>query len=92
MENVFWKPFIIFLSILGIPVNIIVFGILWRFNTLKPIIASPFWSCRWIEFGIIRWYDIPHLHSYIIHRRIDVEFQAEMKSAKTKQVRIDENE
>jgi len=68
----FWKLFILFLSILGIPFKIIFFK-LWKYDSLKPYLLSKFIQCRLIEFGLIRWIDLPHLHSFIIHRRIEVE-------------------
>ncbi len=84
MNNVFWKPFIALLSILGIPFSLVFFTF-WKFGTLKPLLSTQWIQKRLIEFGIIRWYDLPHLHSYLIHRRIDVEFQLEKSiSSKSK--------
>ena len=88
MENFFWKPFIALLSLLGIPLSI-VFSSFWRFDSIKPSFSTPWVQKRLIEFGIIRWYDLPHLHSYIIHRRIDVEWQLELNSTYKQTKRTD---
>ena len=88
MGNVFWKPFIALLSILGIPFSLIFFSF-WKFDSLKPTLSNPWLQKRLIELGIIRWYDLPHLHSYIIHRRIDVEWELELKSTQKQTKRME---
>ncbi len=63
----------IILILIGTPLKLIFFT-LFKIDSLKPYLASTWMQKRAIELGIIKWYDLPHLHSYLIHKRIDMDY------------------
>ena len=41
---------------------------------LNNYMVNDWYMKRLIELGVFEWHDAPHLHSYLIHKRIDLDY------------------